>query len=139
MKGISALLLSLFVFIGSINIVVNQHLCNGDLESTALFMTAQACEHANPNIDLPPCHKKAIANKKKCCSENSFVLKSVDWLKINSVYTIDYQGLFAFTPIVEHALIVNNYSHLNKYSPEKIPKPPDDAELIYLDHQAFLL
>lgn len=82
-RQLGAFIIILIIIIGSVNITINQHLCNGEIESTALFVDAQPCEHAFENDALPPCHKKA--NKKKCCSTNQITIQKVDWFKFIDV------------------------------------------------------
>ena len=83
MKQLGAYFFLIFIFLGSTNFIINQHLCNGELESTALFLEAQPCEHASAKDDLPPCHKKATS--KKCCSTNQIKIQAVDWFQFVDV------------------------------------------------------
>lgn len=138
MKKTGALLLSIFVFIASINIIVNQHFCNDELESIAIFINAQPCEHATDKNNLPPCHQKSISNKKECCSENSVIVKSTDWLKIiSNQVNLDKISLEVAT--IEQSINNPDLFELKEYSPEKVPKPPDEFDEIFIVHQAFLL
>ena len=140
MKKIGAIALSLFIFIASINIVVNQHFCNDELESIAFFIKAQPCEHATASNDLPPCHAKKVKDQKKCCSENSIVIKSVDWVKIIGKDIKEIKPLINL-PILENVLVEHSHTKIEEYSSQKIPKPPDEeeSEEVFIFHQAFLL
>lgn len=138
MKQTGAIFLSIFVFIASINIIVNQHFCNDELESIAFFIKAQPCEHATASEDLPPCHAQKVKDQKKCCSENYVIVESVDWLKVitNNVH-LNLTFFSAFHIELEEAILLEE--NISNYSLQKIPKPPDEFSTIYVEHQAFLL
>lgn len=127
----------MFVFAGSVNIIINQHLCNGELESSALFVSATPCEHATAQDDLPPCHK--TGNAKGCCAVNQVLIGSLVWFNMQKI--VDLKVVLQDTPALlyfENSL--EYYSSLTSiYSPEKVPKPPDDHDPAYIRHQAFLL
>jgi len=137
LNKLGAIAFAIFVFIGSVNIIVNQHLCNGDLESSALFLTATPCEHASNQNDLPPCHKKT-ANAKTCCDVNQIVIGSLSWFQWQNSEQIDLSNnSVSLLPALDN--IFESKENVNYYSPEKVPKPPDDHDRVYISHQAFLL
>jgi hypothetical protein len=137
LKKLGAIAFAMFVFAGSVNIIINQHLCDGELESSALFVTATPCEHATAQNDLPPCHK--TSNAKGCCAVNQVVIGSLVWFNMQNITGVkvvpqDTPALLYFENSLEYDSFLTSI-----YSPEKVPKPPDDYDSVYIRHQAFLL
>lgn len=137
-KQLGAYIIILFIFIGSIDITINQHLCNGDLESTALFVEAQPCEHASSVEDLPPCHKKA--DKKKCCSTNQIIIQKVDWFKFIDVD----KKVVEDQPLVNTFLVKQNLTHdyqveKEEFSLKKPPIPPLIKDDIFIWDESYLI
>lgn len=137
-KQLGAYIIILFIFIGSTNITINQHLCKGELESMALFVEAQPCEHASAQSDLPPCHKKATS--KKCCSTNQIKIEAVDWFQFFDV-TYEFKSdnrIIAFFNSEEinwNLLIQSN----EDFSLKKPQEPPILKEDIFIWNECFLI
>lgn len=137
MKQLGAFFLLIFILVGSTDIIINQHFCNDELESIAFFVKAQPCEHATDKNDLPPCHAKKVNDKNTCCSENNVVVEAVDWLKVLTEVQIKIDIVTIAPFVIKDPVLTENYS--TKYSLQKIPKPPDESGIIYVEHQAFLI
>ena len=138
MKQLGAYFFLLFIFLGSTHITINQHLCNGELESTALFVEAQPCEHASTEADLPPCHKKA--DKKKCCSTNQINIQAVDWFQYIDVaheIKLESNGFTAFiAPAIQLGLPILSKED---FSLKRIFPPPTFKKDIYIWDESYLI
>ena len=138
MRQLGAILIIIFIGIGSTHITINQHLCNGELESTALFIEAQPCEHASANENLPPCHKKA--DQKKCCSTNQITIEAIDWFQFTNVEQehIVYQVTspsFGFNSIV----LVLSEDLKEDFSLKKTKIPPLIKEDLFIWDESYLI
>jgi hypothetical protein len=140
LKQIGTILLSVFIFIASINIVINQHFCNGELESIAFFIEAQPCEHATPNNDNPPCHAKSSTDQKKCCSENQLIVVATNWLKVivtektaKSTFNVENPVLLGIHDIAISSIFSK------AFLPKKVLIPPLIREKAFIWNEAYLL
>jgi hypothetical protein len=137
-KKLGAYFFLLFIFLGSTHITINQHLCNGELESTAFFVEAQPCEHASAQDDLPPCHKKA--DKKKCCSTNQIKIEAVDWFQfIDVAHDIKptTNGFASFIAPLAQSQIPMFLKE--DFSLKRIFSPPIFKEDIYIWDESYLI
>lgn len=138
MKQLGAYLIILIIIIGSTNITVNQHLCNGELESTSIFGEAQPCEHASSNEDLPPCHKKA--DKKNCCSTNRFTIESVDWFSFfDSVIEINTDQINSTLVATDINIKTPFLFKKEDFALKKTPIPPFIKEYIFIWDESYLI
>lgn len=70
-RPIACLFLAGVVLIASFGVIINMHLCGGEVQSMALFVKAQPCKSVQK-----PCHGTEHHGKKNgCCEEKSVVLK----------------------------------------------------------------
>ena len=138
MKQLGAYFFLIFIFLGSTDFIINQHLCNGELESTALFSEAQPCEHASAQDDLPPCHKKAT--NKKCCSTNQIKIQAVDWFQFIDVAHEIKSDVIGFTFLSNPE--ISRFAHVfskEDFSLKKPPPPPIVKEDIFIWDESFLI
>jgi len=73
-RPIACLFLAGVVLIASFGVIINMHLCGGEVQSMALFVKPQPCKSVQK-----PCHGTEHHGKKNgCCEERSVVLKGED-------------------------------------------------------------
>lgn len=69
-KIFSAILLFIFT-ISTTGIVMNKHLCNGDVKNVTAFVKADNCDHPEVEVkDLPNCHEQESQPQEDECCEN---------------------------------------------------------------------
>lgn len=120
---LSAVLASL-VFVASLGVAINLHLCAGEVQSMALFVKPQPCKSVEK-----PCHgTERHAKKNGCCEEKTIVVKAKDAtaeVKAVSQLSPSFQLITVILPVVyaivdlESSLSTPRYVH---YKPPIIDK-----------------
>lgn len=142
MKQTLSILIVLFVFIGSNNITVNQHICGGKVQSVSLFFPAEECEHAAVKENTPPCHAKSHCDEKsdnKCCDENQIIIQASKWFQVESNYAIEDLNGPSNSTINFNTELLSLYINSEESLPEKIPDPPWLKCEHFIWHEALLI
>lgn len=75
-KILSAILLFAFT-LSTTGIVMNKHVCDGEVRFVSAFVKAEQCSHSNKvEKDVHQCHQKKETTNKDCCNNDSQELKN---------------------------------------------------------------
>ncbi|MBD1396430.1 hypothetical protein H9Q13_04580 [Pontibacter sp. JH31] len=135
-RTILSLALAWLVVFSSLGMTITQHLCAGEVMSTAFFSHSAACEMEKQRESLPDCHKPAMADD--CCQDQTIVLELEDEQQLIptfklSVPDMTFIAVFAAVWTSLFELYQPAYTHVPDYA------PPSLAQDIPVLVQSFLL
>src|SRR6056300_1843069 len=136
-KILSALLLFIFTF-STTGIVINKHLCKGNVKGVSAFIQAEQCEHSDQTAkQMPKCHQKQEQEKKKCCENDSEQLKNTEqtltYNKISQEQKLVLSAaIFSFSP---DAFADKSTENVNTYEQ---PPPKTERQQLHKIHEQFL-
>ena len=135
-RTILTLTLALLVVFSSLGMTITQHLCAGEVMSTAFFSHSAACEMEKQRESLPDCHKPAMDDD--CCQDHTLVLEVEDEQQLSPTFKLslpDLTFIAAFTAV--WSSLFNLYEPAYTYVPDY--SPPLLAQDIPVFVQSFLL
>ena len=138
-KILSAVLLFAFTF-STIGIVMNKHLCNGDVKNVTAFVKADHCGHDEVvEKDVPKCHQSPKTTDKKDCCEND-----TKELKNNERY-ITYNKV-SFERLSMLLAVVNAFTSFDVLKSEsedylvyESPPPISMRKSLHIIHERYLI
>jgi hypothetical protein len=135
-RTILTLTLALLVVFSSLGMAITQHLCAGEVMSTALFSHSAACEMEKQRENLPDCHKPAMDDD--CCQDQTVVLEVEDQQTLSPTFKLsvpDMTFIAAFAAV--WTSLFELYEPAYTYTPDY--SPPVLAQDIPVLVQSFLL
>jgi len=130
LRSISSLFLASIVFIASIGVTVNLHLCGGEVRSVALFVKAKPC----PNEIPKACHGSVHHSKNNgCCEEESFLLKGKETnaeVKTATQITPSFKFITVILPVLYSIASIDSFIDTPKYAYYKPPLIEQDITVL---------
>lgn len=138
-KILSAVLLLAFTF-STIGIVMNKHLCNGDVKNITAFIKADHCGHTEVvKKEIPKCHQtKEIVDNKDCCENDTQELKNKErYLAYNKV---NLEQLSILKVIVSaFTAPISSNSDTDDYLVYESPPPISMRQSLHIIHEKYLI
>lgn len=137
-KILSAILLFAFT-LSTTGIVMNKHVCDGEVKFVSAFVKAEQCSHASKvEKDVPKCHQKKETTRKDCCNNDSEELKNKEQtLAYNKV---SIEQLFVLETIVSASFTLDETTlHLVDIENYESPPPITMRQSLHQIHEHFLI
>ncbi|MDO6391801.1 hypothetical protein Q4E40_16815 [Pontibacter sp. BT731] len=135
-RTILTLTLALLVVFSSLGMTITQHLCAGEVMSTAFFSHSAECDMEKQRESLPDCHKPVMDDD--CCQDQTLVLDVEDEQTLSPTFKLsvpDMTFIAAFTAV--WSALFELYEPANTHVP--VYAPPLLAQDIPVLVQSFLL
>lgn len=137
-KILSAFLLFAFTF-STVGIVMNKHICSGNVKNVSAFFKAEQCNHAEQASDkVPKCHQQKSTEKKDCCKNDTEEFKnkeqSLTYNKLDIEQFSVLQAVISSIYIAEDLQIANN-----KPAIYESPPPIAMRQSLHKIHEQFLI
>ncbi|MDX5417766.1 MAG: hypothetical protein LPK09_01020 [Hymenobacteraceae bacterium] len=135
-RTILTLSLALLVVLSSLGMTITQHLCAGEVMSTAFFSHSAACEMEKQRESLPDCHKPVMDDD--CCQDQTVLLEVEDEQQLSPTFKLsipDMSFIAAFTAV--WSALFEIYEPAHTHVPDYAP--PLLAQDIPVLVQSFLL
>lgn len=137
-KILSAILLFAFT-LSTTGIVMNKHVCEGQVKFVSAFFKAEQCSHSDKvEKDVPKCHQKKETTKKDCCNNDSQELKNKEQsLTYNK---ISIEQLSVINAVVTASFIANEtaLTFVDSKNYES-PPPVSVRQSLHIINQHFLI
>ncbi len=138
-KIISAIMLFAFTF-STTGIVMNKHMCNGDVKNVTAYVKADHCDHKEVEVkDVPKCHD-AIQNTQEdnCCENDTQELKNKEhYIAYNKVNSEQLAVLVAVVSAYSFAEIQSSNSE--DYLFYESPPPISTRQSLHILHEKYLI
>lgn len=138
-KILSAVLLLAFTF-STIGLVMNKHLCNGDVKNVTAFVKADHCGHdVVVEKDVPKCHQsKETPKEKDCCVNDTQELKNKErYITYNKVSFERLSVLQAVVTAFTNADVLS--SVIDDYLVYEPHPPISMRQSLYIIHERYLI
>lgn len=138
-KILSAILLFAFTF-STTGIVMNKHLCNGDVKNVTAYIKADHCGHNEVvNTEVPNCHQtKKAKEEESCCENNILELKNKEhYIAYNKVNSEQLAVLVAVVSAYSFAEIQSSNSE--DYVFYESPPPISTRQSLHILHEQYLI
>ncbi len=137
-KILSALLLFAFS-LSTTGIVMNKHICSGNVKNVSAFVNATQCNHASKEEkNVPKCHQQKSTEKKDCCKNDTEEFKnkeqSLTYNKLDIEQFSVLQAVISSIYIAEDLQIANN-----KPAIYESPPPIAMRQSLHKIHEQFLI
>lgn len=137
-KILSAFLLFAFT-LSTTGIVMNKHVCSGNVKNVSAFVKATQCDHANKEEkEVPKCHQQKSTEKKDCCKNDTEEFKnkeqSLTYNKLDIEQFSVLQAVISSIYIAEDLQIANN-----KPAIYESPPPISMRQPLHKIHEQFLI
>lgn len=135
-RPIVSFFLACIVLIASIGVMVNFHLCAGQIQSTALFVKATPCKM---DITKTSHSDKHSTNRKGCCKEESFVLKGKETnaeIKTVTQLTPSFNLIGVILPVLYSIIDLDSSIATSQFTHYKPPLKEQDRIVSF---QVFLI
>jgi len=138
-KILSAILLFAFTF-STTGIVMNKHLCNGDVKNVTAYIKADHCGHNEVvNTEVPNCHQtKKAKEEESCCENNILELKNKEqYIAYNKVSLEQLSVLYAVISVFVPYQIFSSESE--DFLTYKSPPPISTRQSLHILHEQYLI
>ncbi len=137
-KILSAFLLFAFTF-STIGIVMNKHICSGNVNNVSAFFKAEQCDHAEKaNENVPKCHKQKSSEKKNCCKNDTEELKNKE--QSLTYHKIEIEQLTVLHAVITSLFIPNDLQRGQNNIPiYESPPPIAMRQSLHKIHEQFLI
>jgi hypothetical protein len=140
-RNIVSMLFGLLILFTSIDISIDIHYCQGEIESVAFFGKKASCKMmAKKNAITTPCkfhNIKENNSEKNCCNNKKLVFKKIKNLSSSFVkdFKINLDENYHPSQVIQNKLV---YDLLNIYIQERRPPPLIKLDF-QVDFQSFLI
>lgn len=138
-KILSAIMLLAFTF-STTGIVMNKHLCNGDVKNVTAFVKADHCDHKEVEVkDVPKCHQsKETPKDESCCENDTQELKNKEqYIAYNKVSLEQLSVLQAVVTAFTTSEVFNSES--DDYLVYESPPPISMRQSLHIIHEQYLI
>lgn len=138
-KILSAVLLLAFTF-STTGIVMNKHLCNGDVKNVTAFVKVDHCGHDEVEVkDVPKCHEPIQTTEEdNCCENDTQELKNKEqYIAYNKVNLEQLSVLQAVVTAFTTSEIFNSES--DDYLVYESPPPISMRQSLHIIHEKYLI
>ncbi len=138
-KILSAVLLLAFTF-STTGIVMNKHLCNGDVKNVTAYIKAEHCDHKEVEVkDVPKCHEPIQTTEEDdCCVNDTQELKNKEqYIAYNKVSLEQLSVLHAVVTAFTNTEVINSVS--DDYLVYESPPPISMRQSLHIIHEQYLI
>lgn len=130
-KIISSILMLLITF-STTGIVINEHICSGNVKNISAFFKVEQCEHSEQTkIITTHCHLKKNTEKKDCCKNGTKEFKNKEHTLNYNKISIDQLSIINYVLVV----IFTPDEITSEYSIHTYDKPPPELSMRYSLHK----
>jgi len=138
-KILSAILLLAFTF-STTGIVMNKHLCNGDVKNVTAYVKADHCGHDEAvKKDVPTCHEPVQTTEEdNCCENDTQELKNKEqYIAYNKVSLEQLSVLQAVVTAYTTTEVLSSES--DNFLVYESPPPISMRQSLHIIHEQYLI
>ena len=138
-KILSAILLFTFTF-STTGIVMNKHLCNGDVKNVTAYVKAEHCGHSKVvEKNIPKCHQtQEESNDESCCENDTQELRVKD--QTLAYHKISIEQLSVFYSIKTSFVLTDEENVFSSnHTSYASPPPISTRQSLHIIHEQYLI